>query len=60
VYSNGIAFHYTYDAAGNVLEYTSTINGISTTTTYTYDDANQLLTATKDSNHLALHLRRQR
>lgn len=48
-YSNGTAFHYTYDAAGNVLEYTSTVNGQSSSVQYAYDTANQLLTATKDS-----------
>ncbi len=48
-YSNGIAFHYTYDAAGNVLEYSATINGQSTVTSYQYDAANQLTTATKGS-----------
>ena len=45
VYSNGMAFHYTYDAAGNVLSYERVVDGISTVTSYTYDDANQLLTA---------------
>ena len=44
-YSNGTAFHYTYDPAGNVLEYSSTLNGLSSTVQYTYDAANQLLTA---------------
>ena len=48
-YTNGTAFHYTYDAAGNVLEYVSTVNGLSSTVSYTYDAANQLLTATNDS-----------
>lgn len=48
-YGDGTAFCYIYAAVGNVLEYTSTINGTSITTTYTYDAANQLLTATKDS-----------
>jgi uncharacterized repeat protein (TIGR01451 family) len=48
-YSNGTAFHYTYDAAGNVLEYRYMVNGESSTVTYTYDAANQLLTAAKDS-----------
>ena len=44
-YSNGTAFSYTYDAAGNVLTYNSRHYGLTKTTTYTYDDANQLLTA---------------
>jgi serralysin len=47
VYSNGMAFHYSYDAAGNVLAYTRVVDGISNVITYTYDDANQLLTATE-------------
>jgi RHS repeat-associated protein len=46
IYSNGMAFYYSYDAAGNVLAYTRVVDGISTVTIYTYDDANQLLTAT--------------
>jgi YD repeat-containing protein len=44
-YSNGTAFSYTYDAAGNVLTYNSRHYGLTSTTTYTYDDTNQLLTA---------------
>lgn len=46
-YSNGTGFHYVYDAVGNVLEYEMVINGQSTFTTYSYDDANQLLTASE-------------
>jgi len=48
-YSNGTAFAYTYDAAGNVLTYAATHYSLTTTTTYTYDEANQLLTATDPS-----------
>ncbi len=44
-YSNGTKFAYTYDAAGNVLTYAATHYGLTTTTTYTYDEANQLLSA---------------
>ena len=44
-YSDGTDLHYTYDPAGNALTYTSTIAGQTTSTTYTYDAANQLLTA---------------
>ncbi len=44
-YSNGTAFSYTYDAVGNVLTYNSRHYGLTKTATYTYDDANQLLTA---------------
>jgi len=47
-YDNGTAFHYTYDPAGNVLEYVSTIGGQTLTTGYTYDAANQLLSGTQD------------
>ncbi len=35
-------FEYTYDAVGNRLSQTVTINGLSATTTYLYDDANRL------------------
>jgi RHS repeat-associated protein len=44
-YSNGTAFSYTYDAAGNTLEYGRTTGGQTVTTMYTYDAANQLTTA---------------
>jgi YD repeat-containing protein len=47
VYSNGLEFYYSYDAAGNVLAYTRVVDGVSSETSYTYDDANQLLTATE-------------
>ena len=48
-YDNGMSFTYTYDPAGNVLEYVLTHAGQTVTTTYTYDAANQLLTATQGS-----------
>jgi RHS repeat-associated protein len=41
-YSTGEVFEYTYDATGNRLSQTVTINEIPITTTYTYDDANRL------------------
>jgi RHS repeat-associated protein len=44
-YSNGIAFQYTYDAAGNVLNYQRTVGGGTITTTYTYNAGNELVTA---------------
>ncbi len=44
-YSDNTVFHYTYDPAGNALTYTSTISGQTTNITYTYDSANQMLTA---------------
>ena len=47
IYSNGLEFYYSYDAAGNVLAYTRVVDGISSETSYTYDDANQLLTASE-------------
>jgi RHS repeat-associated protein len=54
VYSNpnnpgapATAFDFTYDAMGNVLEYTATINGQTVTTTYEYNAANQLISAQK-------------
>jgi hypothetical protein len=45
VYSTGDEFHYQYDAVGNALSYTRTVSGLTVTTTYTYNEANQLLTA---------------
>jgi len=44
-YTDGRTFAYTYDPAGNVLTYTVTVGGLTTTTTYSYDEANQLRTA---------------
>ncbi len=44
-YSDGNAFAYVYDAAGNVLQYTQTTGTLNVTTTYTYNSANQLATA---------------
>ncbi|MBN2256694.1 MAG: hypothetical protein JW704_02570, partial [Anaerolineaceae bacterium] len=48
VYTDDNSFAYTYDRNGNVLEYQSTIKSQSSTTVYSYDGANQLLTGTKD------------
>jgi RHS repeat-associated protein len=39
------AFTYTYDPAGNLQNETDTQQGVTTTTSYSYDDANQLLSA---------------
>jgi RHS repeat-associated protein len=39
------AFTYTYDRAGNLQNETDTQQSVATTTTYSYDDANQLLSA---------------
>ncbi len=46
-YTDGTYFHYSYDATGNVVEYISTLDGQTSTTTYTYDEANQLLSSTQ-------------
>jgi YD repeat-containing protein len=35
-----------YDAVGNLLESTTTVNGLSSTVQYTYDSANRLSTLT--------------
>jgi YD repeat-containing protein len=48
-YSTGNAFSYALDAAGNTLTRTQTLAGQLVTTTYTYNAANELVTA-KDSN----------
>jgi YD repeat-containing protein len=44
-YSSGESHIYTYDPVGNVTAYDRTLGGNLVTTTYTYDAANQLLTA---------------
>jgi YD repeat-containing protein len=48
-YSDGTSFQYTYDPAGNVLEYDRTVNTSTITTTSTYDAANQLATAQQNN-----------
>jgi len=45
-YSDGRSFGYTYDAAGNVLELEQDLGSGTETTTYTYNAANELVTAT--------------
>jgi YD repeat-containing protein len=47
-YSDGRSFHYTYDAAGNVLELQKNLGPGTVVTAYTYDTANQLQTATEN------------
>jgi YD repeat-containing protein len=42
-YSTGEVFEYTYDATGNRLTQTVTIDEVPVITTYTYDDANRLV-----------------
>jgi len=49
-YSDGRSFSYNYDAVGNVLQYTQTQDGSTVTTTYDYDNANQLTTAQADNS----------
>lgn len=44
-HSSGERFAYVYDLAGNVLTYTRTTAGQDVATSYTYDAANQLVTA---------------
>jgi len=41
-YSNDDYYHYTYDAVGNRKSETAYVNGVLTTTTYNYDQANRL------------------
>jgi RHS repeat-associated protein len=55
VYSTGEEFHYTYDAVGNVLEYTHVVGQLSIVTTYTYNEANQLLTAHASNETITWH-----
>jgi RHS repeat-associated protein len=47
-YSDGRSFGYTYDEAGNVLELEKNLGPGTVVTTYTYDTANQLDTATEN------------
>ncbi len=48
-YSDGRSFGYTYDAAGNVLELGQNLGPGTVTTAYTYNTANELITAQVDS-----------
>jgi len=48
-YGTANVFTYTYDAVGNALVHTRTVSGQTISTTYTYNNANQLVTA-KASN----------
>ena len=47
-YSDGRSFHYTYDASGNVLQLQQNLGSGIVTTTYTYNTANELVTAQQD------------
>jgi RHS repeat-associated protein len=54
-YSNNDYYHYTYDAVGNRLTQANMVNGLSSTVSYVYDDANRLtsvngVTYTWDNN----------
>ncbi|WP_342544248.1 DNRLRE domain-containing protein [Lysinibacillus sp. FSL W7-1291] len=44
-YSNGLSISYTYDSVGNRTSKTILQNGSSTTTSYSYNNANQMKTA---------------
>jgi len=52
-YSDGRSFGYQYDAVGNVLQYTQNLGGSTVTTTYNYNNANQLTTAQMDNSPIA-------
>ena len=54
-YAGGDHFHYAYDAVGNVLTRTQTVLGVATVTTYTYNAANQLVTAKTDGEPIVWH-----
>jgi RHS repeat-associated protein len=54
-YSDGRSFTYSYDAVGNVLQYTQTQDGSTVTTTYDYNRANQLTTAQADNSPIVWH-----
>lgn len=49
-YSDGRSFGYQYDAVGNALQYTQNLGGSAVTTTYNYNNANQLTTAQMDNS----------
>jgi YD repeat-containing protein len=53
--SLGESHDYTYDPTGNVVEYRQTTGGNLTTTIYTYDSANQLLTAQASHDLITWH-----
>ncbi len=44
-YNNGLSISYTYDSVGNRTSKTTLQNGITTTTNYSYNDANQMKSA---------------
>jgi len=50
IYSDGRHFNYTYDANGNTLQLERDLGPGTVTTTYNYDAANQLNTASEGSN----------
>lgn len=49
-YSDGRSFGYDYDAVGNALQYSQNLGGSTVTTTYNYNNANQLTTAQMDNS----------
>jgi RHS repeat-associated protein len=48
-------YQYQYDAVGNTLAYTQTLASLATVTTYTYNTANQLVTAHADGDPITWH-----
>jgi YD repeat-containing protein len=54
-YNSGLMYEYQYDAVGNTLAYTQTLAEQAAATTYTYDDANQLVTAHADGDPITWH-----
>jgi YD repeat-containing protein len=44
-YSTDISYHYTYDPVGNRLEQETSIGGLPSIVSYTYDDANRMTAA---------------
>jgi len=55
IYSSGEEFHYVYDAVGNVLTYTRKVGLQTVVTTYTYNEANELITAQADNDPTVWH-----
>jgi len=51
-YSTGDYYHYTYDEVGNVLQSTESIDTATVTTTFGYNDGNELITAQMDNSSI--------
>lgn len=52
VYSTGESFAYAYDAVGNTLQHSRSIGGIDVVTSYSYNEAYQLVTAQEQGGSL--------